>query len=122
MSPHILFSACEEHNQGFANFIASLPDIRPEVCKEWDISEGVEPTRLFRASNNLRLVRFIQHRGNNDKVEACKDIKKSLIFLHVTRSGLSSKTRLASPVDKSRPRRRKGSALVKTNSTFDSQI
>ncbi len=122
-SPHILFSACRKHNAGFGNFIASLPDIKPEVCKEWGVSEGVEPTRLFRASNNLRLVRFIRHKENNDKVEACKDIKTSLDFFYTLQeAGFTSRTRLASPIDKSRQRRRKGSALVNTKSTFDSQI
>lgn len=123
LSPHILFAACRKHNRQSSNFIASLPDIKPEVCKEWDISEGVEPTRLFRASNNLRLVRFIRHRENNDKVEACKDIKRSLDFFYTLQeAGFTSRTRLASPVDESRPRRRRGSALVNTKSTFDFQI
>lgn len=123
LSPHILFAACRKHNRQSSRFIASLPDIKPEVCKEWDISEGVEPTRLFRASNNLRLVRFIRNRENNDKVGACRDIKRSLDFFYtLQKAGFASRTRLASPVDKSRPRRRKGSALVNTKSTFDSQI
>ena len=123
LSPHILFAACRKHNRQSSNFIASLPDIKPEVCKEWVVSENVEPTRLFRASNNLRLVRFIRHRENNDKVEACKDIKGSLDFFYTLQeAGFTSRTRLASPVDKSRPRRRKGSALVNTKSTFNSQI
>ena len=123
LSPHILFSACGQHNQGFSNFIASLPDIRPEVCKKFVLLRGVEPTRLFRASNNLRLVRFIQHRENNDKVGACRDIKKSLDFFYtLQKAGFTSRTRLASPVDKSRPRRRKGSVAVNRKSTFESQI
>ena len=123
LSPHILFSACGQHNQGFSNFIASLPDIRPEVCKKFVLLRGVEPTRLFRASNNLRLVRFIQHRENNDKVGACRDIKKSLDFFYtLQKAGFTPRTRLASPVDKSRPRRRKGSVVVNRKSTFESQI
>jgi len=123
LSPHILFSACGEHNQGFGNFIASLPDVKPEVCKKLVLLRNVEPTRLFRASNNLRLVRFIQHRENNDKVGASKDIKRSLDFFYtLQRAGFTSRTRLASPVDKSRQRRRKGAALVNRKSTFESQI
>lgn len=123
LSPHILFAACRKHNRQSSKFIASLPDIKPEVCKEWCVSEDVEPTRLFRASNNLRLVRFIRHRDNNDKVEACKDIKRSLDFFYTLQeAGFTSSTRLASPVDKSRPVRRKGSALVNRKSTFNSQI
>jgi hypothetical protein len=123
LSPHILFSACGEHNQGFGNFIASLPDAKPEVFKKLVLLRNVEPTRLFRASNNLRLVRFIQHRENNDKVGASKDIKRSLDFFYtLQKAGFTSRTRLASPVDKSRPRRRKGAALVNRKSTFESQI
>jgi hypothetical protein len=123
LSPHILFSACGEHNQGFGNFIASLPDAKPEVYKKLVLLRSVEPTRLFRASNNLRLVRFIQHRENNDKFGASKDIKRSLDFFYtLQKAGFTSRTRLASPVDKSRPRRRKGSALVNRKSTFESQI
>ena len=123
LSPHILFSACGEHNQGFGNFIASLPDVRPEVCGKLVLLRGVEPTRLFRASNNLRLVRFIRHRENSDTVSASKDVKRSLDFFYTLQKvGFTSRTRLASPVDKSRPRRHKGSALVNTKSTFESQI
>jgi hypothetical protein len=34
LSPHILFAACRKHNRQSSNFIASLPDIKPEVCKK----------------------------------------------------------------------------------------
>ena len=123
LSPHILFAACRKHNRQSSNFIASLPDIKPEVFKKLVLRRSVEPTRLFRASNNLRLVRFIQHRENNDKFGASKDIKRSLDFFYtLQKAGFTSRTRLASPVDKSRPRRRKGSALINRRSTFESQI
>ena len=123
LSPHILFAACRKHNRQSSNFIASLPDIKPEVFKILVLRRNVEPTRLFRASNNLRLVRFIQHRENSDKVGASKDIKRSLDFFYtLQKAGFTSRTRLAAPVDKSRPRRRKGSALVNRKSTFESQI
>jgi hypothetical protein len=123
LSPHILFAACRKHNRQSSNFIASLPDIKPEVFKILVLRRNVEPTRLFRASNNLRLVRFIQHRENSDKVGASKDIKRSLDFFYtLQKAGFPSRTRLASPVDKSRPRRRKGAALVNRKSTFESQI
>ena len=123
LSPHILFAACRKHNRKSSNFIASLPDVKPEVFKKLVLLRNVEPTRLFRASNNLRLVRFIQHRENNDKVEASKDIKRSLDFFYtLQKAGFTSRTRLASPVDKCRPRRRKGSVVVNRKSTFESQI
>ncbi len=123
LSPHILFAACRKHNRQSSNFIASLPDIKPEVCKKLVLLRNVEPTRLFRASNNLRLVKFIQHRESSDTVSASKDVKRSLDFFYTLQKvGFTSRTRLASPVDRSRPRRRKGSAVVNGKSTFESQI
>ena len=80
LSPHILFAACRKHNRQSSNFIASLPDIKPEVCKKLVLLRNVEPTRLFRASNNLRLVKLIQHRESSDTVSASKDVKRSLDF------------------------------------------
>ena len=122
LSPHILFSACRKHNARFSRFIASLPHLKPERCEYW-IAENVDPMLLFRTSNNLQFVKFIQHANHKNKAGAMSAIKRSSdFFFTLQEDGFVSKSRLASSVNQSRPRRRKGSAVVNRKSTFNSQI
>jgi hypothetical protein len=122
LSPHILFSACGKHNQGFGNFIASLPDLKPESREYW-FANGVDPMRLFRASNNLGLVKFNQHAEDKNLAGAISVVKRSLDFFYTLQiAGFAKKSRLASPLDKSRQKRRKGSSVVNRKTTFESQI
>ena len=122
LSPHILFAACRKHNRRSANFIASLPDIEPER-RQFVFDSSVDPMRLFRASNNLGLVKFNQHAEDKNLAGAISVIKRSLDFFYTLQiAGLTKESRLAPSVDDSRPRRRKGSAVVNRKSTFESQI
>ena len=122
LSPHILFSACRKHNARFSHFIASLPHIEPERCEYW-IAENVDPMLLFRTSNNLQFVKFIQHANHKNKAGALSAIKRSSdFFFTLQEDGFTSKSRLAPSVNQNRPRRRKGSAVVTKKSTFRSQI
>ena len=121
-SPHILFSACRKHNAGFGNFIASLPDMKPER-RQYVFASSVDPWRLFRASNNLSLVKFKKHADDKNLADASAVVKRSLDFFYALQiDGFASERRLASPIKKSRPRRRKGSAVVNKKTTFESQI
>jgi hypothetical protein len=121
-SPHILFSACRKHNVGFGNFIASLPDLIPER-RQCVFTDGVDPWRLFRASNNLSLVKFKKHADDKNLAAASAVVKRSLdLFYSLQIDDLASKRRSLSPMDKSRTRRRKGSAVVNKKTTFESQI
>jgi hypothetical protein len=121
-SPHILFSACRKHNVGFGNFIASLPDLNPER-RQCVFTDGVDPWRLFRASNNLSLVKFKKHADDKNLAAASAVVKRSLdLFYSLQIDDLASKRRSLSPMDKSRTRRRKGSAVVNKKTTFESQI
>lgn len=122
LSPHILFSACRKHNAQFSGFIASLPHVKPERCEYW-IAENVDPMLLFRTSNNLQFVKFIQHATLKNKDGALSAIKRSLdFFLSLQNDGFASKSRLAPTVNQSHPKRRKGSAVVNDKSSFMSQI
>jgi len=122
LSPHILFSACRKHNARFSGFIASLPHIKPERCEYW-VAEDVDPMLLFRTSNNLQFVKFIQHANRKNKAGALYAIKRSSdLFFTLQEDGFASKSRLAPAINQSRPRRRKGSAVVNRKSTFNSQI
>ena len=122
LSPHILFAACRKHNRRSAKFIASLPDIKPEH-RQLVFTNGVDPMRLFRASNNLSLVKFNQHFENKNFTEASAVVRRSLDFFYTLQiAGFTKECRLAPSVNESRPRRRKGSALVNRKSTFQSQI
>jgi hypothetical protein len=122
LSPHILFSACRKHNARFSSFIASLPLVNPGRCEYW-VAENVDPMLLFRTSNNLQFVKFIQHANNRNKAGALSAIKRSSdFFFTLQKYGFASESRMSPSVDQSRPRRRKGSAVVNRKSTFNSQI
>lgn len=122
LSPHILFSACRKHNAQFSSFIASLPHLKPERCEYW-IAGNVDPMLLFRTSNNLQFVKFIQHAKGKNKAGALSAIKRSSDFFHtLQKDGFASESRMSPTVNKNRSRRRKGSAVVNRKTTFDSQI
>ena len=122
LSPHILFAACRKHNRRSAKFIASLPDIKPER-RQLVFTNGVDPMRLFRASNNLSLVKFNQHVVDRNFAGASAVVKRSLDFFYTLQvAGFTKESRLAPPADEGRPRRRKGSVVVNRKSTFESQI
>jgi len=122
LSPHILFAACRKHNRRSAKFIASLPDIKA-VRRKYEFAKGVEPMRLFRASNNLSLVKFNQHVEDKNLEGAISVVKRSLDFFYTLQiAGFTKESRLTPSVDDSRPRRRKGCAVVNRKSTFNSQI
>ena len=121
-SPHILFSACRRHNAGFGNFIASLPDLIPER-RQYVFTDGEDPMRLFRASNNLCLVKFKKHADDRNFAAASAVVKRSLDFFYALQiDGFASESCLALPMNESRARRRKGSAVVNKKTTFESQI
>lgn len=122
LSPHILFSACRKHNAQFSSFIASLPHLKPERCEYW-IAENVDPMLLFRTSNNLQFVKFIQHADHKNKAGAMSVIKRSLdFFFTLQEDGFASKSRTAPSINQSHTGRRKGSAIVNRKSSFKSQI
>jgi hypothetical protein len=121
-SPHILFSACGRHNAGFGNFIASLPELIPER-RQYVFTDGEDPMRLFRASNNLCLVKFKKHADERNLAAASAVAKRSLDFFYALQiDGFASESCLALPMNESRARRRKGSAVVNKKTTFESQI
>jgi hypothetical protein len=121
-SPHILFSACGRHNAGFGNFIASLPELIPER-RQYVFTDGEDPMRLFRASNNLCLVKFKKHADERNLAAASAVAKRSLDFFYALQiDGFASESSLALPMNESRARRRKGSAVVNKKTTFESQI
>ena len=79
--------------------------------------------RLFRASNNLSLVKFNQHVEDKNFAGASDVVRRSLDFFYTLQiADFTKESRLAPSVDDSRPRRRKGSAVVNKKSTFESQI
>jgi hypothetical protein len=71
----------------------------------------------------LGLVKFNQHAEDKNLAGAISVVKRSLDFFYTLQiAGFAKKSRLASPLDKSRQKRRKGSSVVNRKTTFESQI
>ena len=86
-------------------------------------ASSVDPWRLFRASNNLCLVKFKKHADDRNFAAASAVVKRSLDFFYALQiDGFASESCLALPMNESRARRRKGSAVVNKKTTFESQI